>query len=134
MLLIIKHIEIGQQKASNRKTRGRILKTQEGYLVIIRKVSCKFERSHRQMKNRSQSYILSFNKREKDSYRQKKEASFFVMRSTFCTFVLRKQESLQSHETPTTDTIHLACPLRAGITRDRHARTHRQGCIEEIQL
>ena len=51
----------------------------------------------------------------------KKEASFFVMRSTFCTFVLRKQESLQSHETPTTDTIHLACPLRAGIARDRHA-------------
>ena len=64
----------------------------------------------------------------------KKEASFFVMRSTFCTFVLRKQESLQSHETPTTDTIHLACPLRAGITRDRHARAHRQGCIEEIQV
>jgi hypothetical protein len=51
----------------------------------------------------------------------KKEASFFVMRSTFCTFVLRKQESLQSHETPTTDTIHLACHLCAGITRDRHA-------------
>ena len=31
MLLIIKHIEIGQQKASNRKTKGRIWKRWEGY-------------------------------------------------------------------------------------------------------
>ena len=69
MLLIIKHIEIGQQKASNRKTRGRILKTQEGYPVIIRKVSCKFERSHLQMKNHPQSCFFAFNKCEKDSYR-----------------------------------------------------------------
>ena len=33
MLLIIKHIEIGQQKASNKKTKRRIWKGREGYLT-----------------------------------------------------------------------------------------------------
>ena len=45
MLLIIKHIEIGQQKASNRKTKGGIWKGRKGHLAIKRKVSSENERA-----------------------------------------------------------------------------------------
>ena len=41
MLLIIKHIEIGQQKASNRKTKGGIWKRKEGYLANAKGHICR---------------------------------------------------------------------------------------------